>query len=321
MPQKIRLKLRADLTSKFVGQLPASISVGPAGELIVLLVDAAAEEALRERDEQPGWASFPRSRTRRPVNATMLRYDDTGASHTPLSDVALAFPRLQPLPGGETLVVGTRCHRLEDGTAERNAQVFGMDGSLRREFVLGDGIEDVQATPTGEFWVSYFDEGVIGNYGWGGKNAPPVGAPGLVRFNGNGVTLWEFSPPYGLGPIDDYYALNVDGETAWAYYYSDFPLVHITSDGQIRGWQSGVSGARAIVTDGRRILLFGGYSPNPFRCLLGRLGATEIVDLREVTLLLPDGQPIDSGDVAGRGQTLHVFVEAGWYQLDLRDIW
>jgi hypothetical protein len=33
---------------------------------------------------------------------------------------------------------------------------------LKREFLLGDGIEDVQTDRKGHIWVAYFDEGVFG---------------------------------------------------------------------------------------------------------------------------------------------------------------
>ncbi|MGE3272166.1 MAG: hypothetical protein AB7P40_25665, partial [Chloroflexota bacterium] len=106
----------------------------------------------------------------------------------------------------------------------------------------------------------------------------------------------------------------------WAYYYTDFPLVRIEPGGQIRAWTSGISGARALATDGRRVLLYGGYSPNPYRCVLGRLGETEIEHLQEVNLSFPDGRSLEHAEIVGRGPLLHVFAGTGWYQLDIGDI-
>jgi len=318
MVTELRLRLRADLATDIRRQQLVAVTVGPEGELLALLADEADAAIIHERDEQPGWASFPRSRTRQPVRTTLLRYDNTGAHRMVLSDLAVAFPLLQPLPGGEVLVVGARCRRLEDGRAERNGRVYGVDGTLRRELVLGDGINDVQATAAGAIWVSYSDEGVYGNFGWGYSDSPPVGAAGLVRFDMHGAKLWEYTPPTGLGPIDECYALNVTADAAWAYYYSDFPLVRVSPDGQIKTWRTGIDGARTIVTDGRRVLLFAGYSPNLYRCVLGRLGETAIEDLQESRLVLPDGRPVEGEDVVGRGPLLHILAGTGWYQLDVR---
>lgn len=185
----------------------------------------------------------------------VLRHDGTNAYRTVLSDLTVAFPYLQPLPGGDLLVVGARCHRFAGGTAERNAWVYAADGAPSREMVLGDGIADVQVTAKGAIWVSYFDEGILGNFGWGGQGAPPIGATGLVhfdRFDAHGAKQWEFHPPPGLNVMFDCYALNVASDVVWAYYYTEFPLVRITPDGRTRGWRSEVPGATAFATDGRR---------------------------------------------------------------------
>ena len=40
----------------------------------------------------------------------------------------------------------------------------------------------MQVDSLGRIWVSYADEGVYGNFGWGQPGPPPVGAAGLVCF-------------------------------------------------------------------------------------------------------------------------------------------
>ncbi|WP_061297964.1 hypothetical protein [Herbidospora cretacea] len=118
--------------------------------------------------------------------------------------------------------------------------------------MLGDGIEHVQTTPSGEIWVGYFDEGIGGNFGWGGPRGPePIGASGLVRFSAGLERVWTFpeDPPYG--GISDCYALNVAGEDAWACYYMDFPVVRVSGD-EVTAWENTVEDARAlVVADGR----------------------------------------------------------------------
>jgi hypothetical protein len=53
------------------------------------------------------------------------------------------------------------------------------------EKTIGDGVARVRVARSGHVWVGYFDEGVYGNYGWGGGGGgpAPLGAPGLVRFS------------------------------------------------------------------------------------------------------------------------------------------
>jgi hypothetical protein len=82
-----------------------------------------------------------------------------GSNEIQLTDLTATFPRIEILPNNEILMVATRCQRFPDGTHEMNAKIFDSSGSLKREFLLGDGIEHVQADVRGNIWVGYFDEG------------------------------------------------------------------------------------------------------------------------------------------------------------------
>jgi hypothetical protein len=85
-----------------------------------------------------------------------------------LTALTAVFPVVQPLPDGEVLVVGLRSGGVHDVD---NAAVYDRDGSVAREFRLGDGIEDVQTTRDGAIWVSYFDEGILGTWPEGRASA------------------------------------------------------------------------------------------------------------------------------------------------------
>ena len=63
----------------------------------------------------------------------------------------------------------------ESGKYDLNAKVFDRSGNQIREFLLGDGIQNVYVTKGNKIWTSYFDEGVYGNYGW----EVPIGRNGL----------------------------------------------------------------------------------------------------------------------------------------------
>ena len=143
--------------------------------------------------------------------------------------------------------------------------LYDTDGQIVSEHVLGDGIGHVLATSTGQVWVGYFDEGIYGNYGWGRADSEePVGAYGIVRFSPDLEPDWHYPKYTGVGPwdaISDCYALNVDDTSAWACYYSDFPVVRIR-DGAVTGWHNDIKGASALAVAGSRVGLFGGYEPD-----------------------------------------------------------
>jgi hypothetical protein len=46
---------------------------------------------------------------------------------------------------------------------------------FRRELLLGDGVQSVQAMPSGVIWTSYVDEGIFGRLGWS-RGMPPFAA-------------------------------------------------------------------------------------------------------------------------------------------------
>jgi hypothetical protein len=201
--------------------------------------------------------------------------------------------------------------------AEPNAVVVGPDGAVQSELTLGDGIENLQTSPGGSIWVSYFDEGVFGNYGWHGTGrSRPLGSSGLVCFGPDGSVRWEFQPPAGHDMICDCYALNVAGETVWAYYYTDFPLARIKA-GRVRAWSTDVEGARAVAVAGDRVLFAGGYRDQGGRVLVGRLGEDAVEDLVPVTINVPGGRSWTSLKAVGRGGTLHLCGDGRWFAVDL----
>lgn len=197
-----------------------SYGIGPGGDAVGLAVRAVDAAAPFAYDEQPGWATFPKPRAEHAYMAAVVHVSGSDADRV-LDSVTTTFPKIQPLPDGEILLVGTRAERRPDGSHDLNASVLGPDGMRRREFLLGDGIEDVQTTADGRIWVSYFDEGVFGNFGWGEPGGPaPIGAPGLVRWLSDGTVDWSYEAPPGLEEIADCYALNVAGDAVWACYYT-----------------------------------------------------------------------------------------------------
>jgi hypothetical protein len=197
-----------------------------------------------------------------------------------------------------------------------NAAVYGSDGSLRRQFVLGDGINGVQTTSDGKIWVAYFDEGVIGNFGW----KKPMGAPGLVCFDRFGKIEWQYQPPTGFDIIVDCYSFNVCADSVWACYYTDFPLVRIDSRKQVRAWENTVAGASALAVNSDHVLLWGGYGEKRARCILQNIQADSLTNPVELFLRLPSGLNELGVTFVGRGSVLHAFSERTWFTFDIAEV-
>ncbi len=292
-----------------------SCSVGHQGEALRLFARSEIVKEVFARVQSAGFASFPISRSGLKYAAFLEVASVRSTYEIELHDLSAAFSFVQLLPEGKTLIAGARCLRFKDGTHELNAWVYDANGLLQNQFLLGDGIQHVQTDKNGNIWVGYFDEGVYGNFGWGGRgNAGPVGAAGLLCFNSNGEKIWEFQPASGTDSISDVYALNVFGNEAWVYYYKDFPLVRIGPDRRLEVWATKTSGARAFAIGNAKVLMFGGYKEKHTAARFLSLGHREAILHQSVALSLTDGGELAKATVIGRGNILHVLTDEVWYQ-------
>ena len=122
---------------------------------------------------------------------------------------------IQPFKDG-FILVGARCYNYDSGP-EQNVSWFDLEGNKKKEGCFGDGIADCIVTKNNEIVVSYFDEGIFGNYGW----SDPIGQSGLIVFDENFNIKWE-----SQDDICDCYAINLDDDgNIWYYYYDEFNLV------------------------------------------------------------------------------------------------
>ncbi|QSB06026.1 hypothetical protein [Natronoglycomyces albus] len=295
-----------------------SADVGPGGE--ALAIWASTDDA-----PQLGWLNRHHGTSPQvpmldePVLVRLTRHQPNGnvRSLGPMR-INVRNPHVQPLPGDRYLVVGARC-RYNKGNPDRNATVFSAQGRPLLTATVGDGVQDVQATSSGRLYVSYFDEGVYGSHGWGWPD-PPIGSSGLVQFDDQLRPKWQFRSANDAIRIDDCYALNVSGTEVWVYPYDQFPILRLRF-GSMSVWTNEVTGAHALITDGTRCALVGGYSL-PDRISIGRFRAGRFTLSRTSSITLGE-RPIPASVLrqAGRGGTLHLITTEGeWWQLRLSDL-
>ena len=149
------------------GDVLVCTSVGPAGEVLAVWTTPEGLKAATSTTVSAAGASFPDPVAAGPVTARITVHTPELAAVTRIAGLTLAHITVQPMPGGKFLVAGARC-RWRPGGPDRNAVLYDTDGQAVSEHVLGDGIAHVLADSTGQVWVGYFDEGIYGNYGWGG---------------------------------------------------------------------------------------------------------------------------------------------------------
>lgn len=255
------------------------------------------------RVEQEGFASFPKSKLDAVTTFKIWRSDTNATLEVKEENIVVSY--VQPHPKG-ILLVGARCH-WHPTAPEQNALVVDAKGHVVDRFTLGDGINDVRVREN-TIWVSYFDEGVFGNYGWNDPGPAPIGSAGLVAFDAAGKRTFAYdSRKAKTDAICDAYAFNLcaDG-TAWVYFYTEFPIVRIRG-GDYTSWFTGIEGAKALAVKGGRVLLAGGY---------GHSKVARILELGKKAKVAGETEIAMDGFLVGVGERMYVVTDTRVFVID-----
>jgi len=233
-----------------------------------------------------------------------------------IEDEKFNVHHVQPL-GDELVLACARSYYRGPNDFDRNGRIYRRNGEFLREILLGDGVQTMQATSHGELWTSYFDEGIFGNYGW----RDPVGASGLLAWSETGEKLYTYQPEGTLDSMADCYALNVAGnEDVWAYYYTDFPLVHLRKKRIAAFWAVPVTGSHAFAIAGNHALFAGSYKDRDALHLLHLGKDGKATQLARLELQDAHGKAIQLERTVGRAEYLHVLSNRVLYTVSLWDV-
>lgn len=156
---------------------------------------------------------------------------------------------------GNFLLASARCQYTSELNIEKNVSIINNQGEIINRFVAGDGIQDIKIFED-NIWISYFDEGVYGNYGWD----IPHGRNGLVCLDFNGNHVYQYEPVANHEHIDDCYSMTLDVEgNPWFYYYSEFCLCHKGPEGLVY-YNPNVSGSSNLLVSDTYIMMDRGYN-------------------------------------------------------------
>ncbi len=227
----------------------------------------------------------------------------------------VAHPLVDVLADASFLVAGARCGWKPSGP-ELNAMAIDENGTILRRGCLGDGIRHLQVGPDGTIWAGYFDEGVFGNFGWGGPGPgpTPLGAGGIAAWSPRFDKIWELDPQEGL--IADCYTLNVSDDGVLSSPYTDFPVLRIHNQ-EVRVTPTrNVSGPSGIIAHADEIALIGTYR-DPSMLIRGVLRDGTFRETERTHLWSPNGAPLPKAQVHCRGSIAHFFAGSHWFSFDL----
>ena len=294
-----------------------SVGVSITGPVAVWSSATGEAELTARQGLGPDQPSFPVTRAVGRSRVALAAYGDSTSptAVTVVDGLPIAHPHIDVLADGAFLVVGARCAWHPEGP-ELNALVIDRTGGVVRRGCLGDGIQHLQVADDDTIWVGYFDEGIYGNFGWGGPGPTPLGAGGIAAWSPALAKVWELDPQEGL--VSDCYAFNVSGEEVLACPYTDFPVVRIR-DRHPRVFPTrDVSGPSGILAAGDQVALLGTYR-DPSLIVLGTVDGGAFHETRRTHLWAADGSALPMSRIACRGPVAHFFTGSTWSTFDLRD--
>lgn len=288
-----------------------SFDVGPAQDAITTWATAEGKAALTGRScGGPHAPSFPETMAAIPTDVAVVEHLENGDRQTILRQIGTTFIRVQSLLDG-FLVVGSRC-RWTPGHVDKNALRYDQSGQFVQEATFGDGIAHVGTTPDGLTWVGYFDEGILGNFGWGGLGPEPIGSAGINCFDASLTCRLQNAD----SDITDCYAMTVVGSSVYACCYADWRIRMLGPTGEQASWSNSIVGATIIVVADSVAALIGGYNERD-RIVIGALnhGRFEVATTARVTV---SGNALDTSvAIVARENILHALVGHSWYKSEL----
>ena len=291
------------------------------GDALVLYVESQALEIVTAMMEAENGVVFPLVSMPEPAAFRLSILSPGDQKTVELPELDTTFPYFDIFPDGRVVVAGSRSYWRANDDFGLNGIIIDPVTGERERFLPGDGIQRLAVDARGRIWVSYFDEGILGNNGYGDGGTPPVGTLGLNRFNGGGDLVWVFTDAEELesGPIIDCYALNVSDDQAALYAdtYDGYVLYRISANDETELFKSDLQGCQHFAIDDSQILFTGQIDDDYDIGYFGRLSSGGVSEIQDIKFLLPGGSKLYDGQFVGRGDTLHFFDESNWYSTSI----
>ncbi len=253
---------------------------------------------------------------------------ETKTLDIPPMDISMSY--MDKFTDGRILFVNGRSCWRGPGDYDKNAAIYDPHTEIMERICLGDGISEVAIDGHNRIWVTYFDEGVFGNYGWG-MEEPGFGFGSLVCFDTAGKILWAMNDYFtGGNPEKPIFRLNEFVEECWALnvaadgiHFScgtsnDYYFCSLNMDFSLADYCCPpiIGTANAFAVSNHLLLLpFGNTNTlNLYNFKNGVFGTPERKDLYR-----SDKSPVSDTGYFGKGSNLHLLNYRGWFRIGIDD--
>ena len=157
-----------------------SASVSLKGEALFLYIEKKARSLVHRQTEDDGFAIFPVPDMGAAFRYKLVLKDGEFSREFDLPPFEFAFPNVDVFADGSVVIVGSRCQWRSKDDYDVNAMIVDMETGQQTRFLAGDGVQDIGVDGQDRIWISYFDEGVYGNFGWGSLDSKGLRTPDPV---------------------------------------------------------------------------------------------------------------------------------------------
>lgn len=264
-----------------------------------------------------GTATFPMSRAQSDLTYSLIVHRDTGAETISLPPMNITFPYVDLFSDGGCVLAGARSSWRSQNDFDLNGALIKHRTKVAKRLCFGDGIGGLGVDRTDRIWISHFDEGVFGNFGWSQQGPIGLGAGGINCFDRSGELLWQHNREGTDEHIDDCYAMNVSSFGVWFYFYCEFKVAKVTEDFSVEYFETPIRGSDSFITDGHRFVFSSQYNEPATTFHATNFHNGKLVHRHKLALSLPDGITADQIKMTARGDKLHAFTDKKWLVYDL----
>lgn len=294
-------------------------SVDTKGNALILTANKG-DQAKASAKETRGFGIFPKSRSSSELAFSLVVQGFAGVKTIDLPATNITFPYVDLFSDGGCALVGARSTWRSKNDFDLNGALIEQGTKIAKRVCFGDGIGNIGIDGSDRIWVSYFDEGVFGNFGWSHPGPTGLGAGGLNCFDRSGKLLWQHNREETSEHIDDCYAMNVSPFGVWFYFYTAFKIARVAEDFSVEYFETPIGGSNSFVTDGHRFVFSSQYNEPATTFHAMNFNKGKLAHRRKLSLKLPAEVDVDHIKMTARGDKLHVFSEKYWLVYDLKTL-